>query len=190
MSDLARYLEVERMSRLGRLGERLAEERLAKFGFTEIKNLNEGMNFPFADIVASRGQSRYLIGVKTRNEYQSDGKINPTYNAILIRKDKNHELKILEKTELEITHLLWEQVRQLADKFNATPAWVAVATRPERNSYSAYFGLAEMIKNRRSIPMKLNERTKYELLAEHEIDLRLTADLLNRKRLDQSERAL
>lgn len=190
MSDLARYLEVERMSRLGRLGEHLAEERLAKAGFTEIKNLNEGVNFPFADIIASRGTTRYLIGVKTRNEYQSNGKINPTYNAILVRKDKNRELKALGKTEFEITHLLWEEVGRLASKFNATPAWIAVATRPERNSYSAYFGLAEMIKNRRSIPMKPNERTRYELLAEHEIDLRLTPDLLNRRRFDQPERAL
>ena len=176
------------MSRLGKLGEQLAEERLADAGFTEIKNLNEGRNFPFADIIAKRNNVSYLIGVKTRNEYQADGKINPTYNAILIRKDKNRELKTLGRTEQEITHLLWEEVGRLAGAFKAVPAWVAVAVRAERNSYSAYFGLVELIKARRSIPMKLHERVKYELLAEHRTDSRVTSDLLNRKLFGEVER--
>jgi hypothetical protein len=176
-----RFLEVERLSRLGKLGEQLAEERLKSVGFTEIENLNKGRNFPYADIIAKRENVPYLIGVKTRNEYRADGKINPTYNAILIKKDKNHQLKAVGKTEQEITCLLWEEVGRLASAFGAIPAWVAVAVRAERHSYSAYFGLVSLIRHRRSIPMKPYERAKYELLAEHMIDARVTLDLLNRK---------
>lgn len=41
----ATYLRVERISRLGRVGERLAEERLKAAGFEGVENLNRGINF-------------------------------------------------------------------------------------------------------------------------------------------------
>jgi hypothetical protein len=50
--DAEAYLEVERMSKLGWLGEQLAAECLLRAGFTDVRNLNQGTNFRYADIVA------------------------------------------------------------------------------------------------------------------------------------------
>jgi Holliday junction resolvase-like predicted endonuclease len=138
--DVESYLETERMSKLGRLGEQLAAECLLRAGFTAVRNLNQGTNFRYADIVASSADERFLIGVKARNEYQASGKINPCYNAVLIATDKKRMLEQRGMTEAEITALLWLGVDTIAAKENATPAWIAVAIRPEQGSYSAYFG--------------------------------------------------
>lgn len=157
----AAFLRIERTSKLGRVGELLAEERLKSAGFANVQNLNRGINFPYADILASLSGQRYLIGVKSRNEFKDDGKINPCYNAVLIRKDKNKELQAMGKTEAEITAILWSGVDEIAARWGAIPAWVAVAMRPEQGSYSAYFGLVSVIRHRRSIPMKFEDRAAY-----------------------------
>jgi hypothetical protein len=52
--DAAAFLRIERISKLGRIGEQLAQERLVDAGFTGVKNLNRGVHFPYADILASR----------------------------------------------------------------------------------------------------------------------------------------
>jgi Holliday junction resolvase-like predicted endonuclease len=104
--DTTTFLRIERTNRLGRLGEQLAEERLVDAGFKDVRNLNRGMNFPYADILARKGSQLFLIGVKSRNEFQANGAINPTYNAILIRNDKKQLLERLGKTEAEITAIL------------------------------------------------------------------------------------
>src|ERR1700738_4085521 len=52
----------------------------------------------------------FLIGVKSRNEFQANGAINPCYNAVLIRNDKKQLLERLGKTEAEITAILWDGV--------------------------------------------------------------------------------
>jgi hypothetical protein len=179
--DMTTYLRIERTSKLGRIGEQLAEECLTAAGFTDVKNLNRGTNFPYADILAKRGGKPFLIGVKSRNEFQANGAINPTYNAVLIRDDKKRLLEGQGKTEFQITAILWDGVDQIAARWNATPAWVTVAMRPERGTYSAYFGLVSVIRHRRSIPMKPAERAAYlELAAIGTKDPRVTADLLNR----------
>jgi hypothetical protein len=179
--DVTTYLRIERTSKLGRIGEQLAEECLGAAGFTDIKNLNRGVNFPYADILASRAGKPFLIGVKSRNEFRDNGEINPTYNAVLIRGDKKKVLEGLGKTEAQITAILWDGVDQIAARWNATPAWVTVAMRPERGTYSAYFGLVSAIRRRRSIPMKLADRGAYQVLAAIGTkDPRVTADLLNR----------
>jgi hypothetical protein len=46
--DAETYLDIERMSKLGRLGEQLAAECLARAKFVDIRNLNESTNFRFA----------------------------------------------------------------------------------------------------------------------------------------------
>jgi hypothetical protein len=111
---------------------------LADAGFEDVKNLNRGMNFPYADILARKRSQLFLIGVKSRNEFQANGAINPSYNAILIRNDKKQLLERLGKTEAQITAILWDGVDQIAAQWNAIPAWVTVAMRPERGTYSAY----------------------------------------------------
>jgi hypothetical protein len=179
--DATTFLRIERTTKLGRLGEQLAEERLRAAGFTDVENLNRGVNFPYADILAIQAGKVFLIGVKSRNEFQADGKINPGYNAVLIRNDRKKQLEGLGKTEAEITEILWNGVDQIAARWRATPAWVTVAMRPEQGTYSAYFGLVSAIRHRRSIPMKPADRTAYvELAAIGTKDLRVTADLLNR----------
>ena len=80
----------KRITKLGNLGDALAAECLEQCGFKNVENLNDRFhNFPFADLLAEKGNSRYLIGVKTRNERRSDGKLNESYNAILIPDQKN-----------------------------------------------------------------------------------------------------
>jgi Holliday junction resolvase-like predicted endonuclease len=118
--DVESYLEIERMSKLGRLGEQLAAECLQRAGFTAVRNLNQGTNFRYADIVASNAGERFLIGVKAQNEYQASGKINPCYNAVLIATDKKRMLEQRGMTEAEITALLWLGVDTLAAKENVT----------------------------------------------------------------------
>jgi hypothetical protein len=120
--DATTLLRIERTTKLGRLGEELAGERLATAGFTNVKNLNRGLNFPYADILASKGNQLFLIGVKSRNEFQTNGKINSCYNAILIRKDKKKLLEGFVKSEAEITAILWSGVDQIAARWKATPA--------------------------------------------------------------------
>ncbi len=59
----------ERITKLGRLGEDLAAERLKQQGFTEIENLNlRRNNYPFGDLLATKDGVRYFVGVKARNE--------------------------------------------------------------------------------------------------------------------------
>jgi hypothetical protein len=84
---LQRYLAAQLMTKRGRVGESLAEERLLLAGFSEVENLNlRKVNYPFADILAARDGQRYLIGVKTRNELQVGGRVNPSYNLVMITK--------------------------------------------------------------------------------------------------------
>ena len=111
--DVTTFLRIERTTKLGCLGERLAEERLIAAGFTSVQNLNRGINFPYADVLASKNGQRYLIGVKSRNEFQDNGKLNPCYNAVLIRNDKKKVLEGLGKTEAQITATLWEGIDEI-----------------------------------------------------------------------------
>lgn len=175
-------LRIERTTKLGRIGESLAEECLRAAGFDPVANLNDGIrNFPYADIIATEAGQPYLIGVKARNEFRDNGSLNPTYNAIKINDAKNRELQRLGKSEAEITAMMWAAVDKLAAPYGAIPAWIAIAMRPEQGTHSAYYGLAAMIRHRRSIPMMPADRIKYRQLAPLGTkDVRITADLLNR----------
>jgi hypothetical protein len=174
-------IQLERITRLGRLGESLVAERLRDFSFTEIENLNQRrVNFPFADLLAARDGTRYLIGVKTRNEMQQgEVKLNESYNLVLIRSSLNAELKRQGKTPQDITNLLLAEVEELAKHHNAIPAWATVAVRPKVGTYSAYFGLVSELGGRRSVPMTSKYFEKYLCLAKDNFDSRITSELLN-----------
>jgi hypothetical protein len=74
------HIDIERKSRLGLLGELLAEEWLPAAGFKDVENLNRKVrNCPFGDILATRNGTRFFIGVKSRN--------------VLIRADKKAQLE-------------------------------------------------------------------------------------------------
>jgi hypothetical protein len=138
---------VQRKRALGDWGEKKAVDLLKRAGFRNVKDMNaETVNHPFGDIYAERDGPRYLIGVKTRNKYQVSGLINPTYN---VRKRG-------------------ADVKAVAQQYNATLAWVAIAVVPEEQRFSAYFGTIAQIEDageRFSIPMRLEQTKRYECLS-------------------------
>lgn len=175
-------LHSERTSKIGHLGEILAEECLKAAGYKEVRNLNLGTNFPFADLIAELSGKRYLISVKSRNEFQANGKLNPCYNAVKFNDTVVRALQAEGKSESEITAIIWEAVDSLAQQRNACPAWIVVPMRPEESSYSAYFGEVSLIRHRRSIPVLPSDRERYtELAPLGTYDARITADLRNRE---------
>ena len=136
-------LKLERISRLGRLGEDLVAERLQLHGYSDIENLNlRRHNYPFGVLVATKNGIRYFVGVKARNEMrQGNVGLNEFYNLVLIPDALNRRLKEQGKTTDQITAMLLAEVSKLAAGLDATPAWATVSIRPREGTYSAYFGL-------------------------------------------------
>jgi hypothetical protein len=174
-------LKLERISKLGRLGEDLVAERLQHHGYTNIENLNvRRHNYPFGDLLATKNGIRYFIGVKARNEMrQGDVGLNESYNLVLIPDVLNKRLKEQGKTTDQITAMLLAEVSKLAIGLDATPAWATVSIRPREGTYSAYFGLVARLGNRRSVPMTPKDCKEYDCLARDLPDPRITIDLLN-----------
>jgi hypothetical protein len=174
-------LAIERITKLGRLGEDLVAERLKDQGYTGIENLNlRRHNYPFGDILATKDGVHYFIGVKARNEMrQGDVGLNESYNLILIPNAVNRKLKEQGKTTDQITSMLLTEVDKLAGQLNATSAWATVSIRPRVGTYSAYFGLVKHLGKRRSVPMTPKACTAYHCLARNLHDARVTPDLLN-----------
>ena len=126
---------------LGKVGEEIAESLLAEKGFHVICNLNSfHKNFPFADILAEKGGTRYVISVKARQFFDKDG-----------------------KTENTDCHLLYGGKREKAQMLeiicHAKAHWLVIqfVRQDERTvKYSAYFGsvreLEDAGKNIVSIP--------------------------------------
>jgi len=171
----------KRIEKLGQLGEKLAAERLAVNGFTEIEDLNSiRVHYPFGDLLATRDGVRYFVGVKARNEMrQGEVGLNEAYNFVLISDAMNAKLKGEGKTADQITALLLAEMTTLATTHKAIPAWITVPIRAKTGTYSAYFGLLSKLGNRRSIPMKPDDCKYHECLARDVADPRVTADLLN-----------
>ena len=174
-------IQLERINKLGRVGELLSAERLREQGFTNVEDLNQRRaNYPFADLLAVRDGTRYLIGVKTRNEMrQGEVGLNEAYNLVKVPDPANAELKRQGKTASQITSMVLAEVADLAAAHEATPAWITVAVNAKKGTYSAYFGLVSDLGNKRSVPMTLRARATYLCLADAVTDPRITADLLN-----------
>jgi hypothetical protein len=98
-------ISLERITKLGHLGEELAAERLKRHGFTEIENLNlRKNNYPFGNLLATKDGVRHFMGVKARNEMrQGDAGLNESYNLVLISDPINRKLKEQGKTPDQIT---------------------------------------------------------------------------------------
>jgi hypothetical protein len=180
-------LSIERTSKLGRIGEALARERMKLKGFDPVINLNDIQpNYPFADVLAKRNGTWYFTGVKARNEQRDIGGLNKEYNIVEVGRAQGKVLIAQGKTVREITALLWDEVQTLATRvrpltggYDAVPAWVTVAMRPKEGNYCLFFDLASKVAHRRSIPMKIEDRRNYERLADHEPDARITPNLSN-----------
>jgi len=171
-----------RISRMGILGEELAACALSENGFHSISNLNREyrMNFPFADILAERRGVRYFVSVKARNEERDSGGLNEAYNLVCVADAVNRRLKSMDKSVDDITRMALDRIFALSREFGATPAFVAIPVRPLQGTYCAYFGLLEHLGVRRSIPMKEEQRNKYECLVQWRADPRIEPALLNR----------
>jgi hypothetical protein len=180
-TNIMSILKVERITRLGRLGEDLVAEQLHDQGFTHIENLNlRRNNYPFGDLLATKDKVRYFIGVKTRNEMrQGDVGLNESYNIVLIPDAANRRLKAQGKTTDQITSMLLAEVSALARELDATPAWSTVSIRPRAGTYSAFFGQVATLGNRRSVRMVPKACATYRCLARDLPDARVTLDLLN-----------
>lgn len=139
-----------------RLAIKLACECLKKNGFTDIHPNRPQGTYPNAHINAIRNGNRYFIGVTSRQEFRADGTPNPGYNLVRTANDL-------------------KKARRLARKCHTVPAFVAVALRCENGLYSAYFGTLESIDHRREVPMKSEDRRRYEVLADRVHDLRVAA---------------
>jgi hypothetical protein len=116
-------LKLERITKLGRLGEDLVAERLEHHAYTNIANLNlRRHNYPFGDLLATKNGIQYFIGVKARNEMrQGNVGLNESYNLVLIPDALNKRLKDQGKTTDEITAMLLAEVSKLATDLDATP---------------------------------------------------------------------
>lgn len=175
------HLRLERITKLGRLGEELTAERLKLHGFDDIENLNLRRNhYPFGDLLAAKDGARYFIGVKARNEMrQGDAGLNESYNVVLISDPVNARLKEQGRTQGQITSLLLAEVDSLAAELGAKSAWATVSIRPRAGTYSAYLGVMTQLGNRRSVPMTPKACAAYQCLARDVPDPRITLDLLN-----------
>jgi hypothetical protein len=137
--------ESERRKALGDWGEAKALELMNRLGsgFSKAWDVNaETHNHPFGDIYAEHGQSRVLIGVKTRCMFQKHGPLNETYNV----KKKSHD------------------VLAIARRYNAELAWIAIQVIPELQTFNAYYGTIAQIeeqKERFSICMKPEYTPQY-----------------------------
>jgi hypothetical protein len=103
LGRIMQLIQIERITKLGRLGETLAAERLKHYGFVDIVDLNsKRTNYPFADLLATNDGTRYLIGVKARNEMrQGDVGLNESYNLVLIRDSANRELNVRGRQQIK-----------------------------------------------------------------------------------------
>ena len=73
--------EHERRQALGDWGEKKAFILLKNARFNGVRDVNpETHNHPFGDIYAKRGPG-FVVGVKTRNRYQTSGPLNASYNV-------------------------------------------------------------------------------------------------------------
>lgn len=139
-------IEGKRFKMLGDIGECIAMEVLLYNQFQNIVDLNEvKTNFAFADFSAERDGKKYLISVKTRNKYESSGRINSRYKL---------GAKVYEHIETLLASDEWNDY---------IPAWLAISI--ERKCFDAYFGLMEQLNGGRGINMSDKAKRDYDALA-------------------------
>jgi hypothetical protein len=173
-------IPLERITRLGRLGEDLAAERLSQHGFTDVENLNLRRKIIRLAICSRQRMACAISSASRRNEMrQGDVGLNESYNLVLISDPVNRKLKERGNTRDQITAMLLAEVGRLATTLDAMPAWVTVPIRPREGTFSAYFGSVAQLGKRRSVPMTPKACAACHCLARDVSDPRVTEDLLN-----------
>ncbi|MBM3329147.1 MAG: hypothetical protein FJY67_06710 [Calditrichaeota bacterium] len=148
--------DVKKRTILGKIGELEAYSLLARAGFKSIVNLNDAnMNQEFADFLAERDGTKYVISVKARNKWE---RVTSRYPKPRI----NSRYKLGQNPEVAQMH-----ARNAAQKFDAVPAWLVLAV--EEDSYEAYFGTVSLLQdlglNAGGVNMSPKYTAKYECLA-------------------------
>jgi hypothetical protein len=157
---------IQKRHKLGGVGERLALEELANFGFTAIRHLNHPVkNFRFADIYAELGDGRFWISVKTRNKYEID------------RWGPNGEPKLNGSYKITKDQRAW--AKELEDKYPGTTAaciGISIVVSQEcaldnepANSYSCYFSQLSALKGRHGMNMRKRATQNYLPLAVNKV---------------------
>jgi hypothetical protein len=144
---------------VGDLGEGLIERLLTRAGFHSIRDLNRRRyNHAGGDFLAKRAAIDYFISVKTRNKYvRGKRRLNGGYN------------------------LYPNKVRRAARPYHAEPAWVMIQIDTERQTFCAYFGTVNKLRNPQAIavPMTPAALVDYECLAQDEFCAEILPGLSN-----------
>jgi len=131
--------EIERRGLLGRIGEELALQALERNGFYSVRPLRTGHEY--ADVYAERDGKRYAISVKARNKWEKPARPN-------VKPQLNRRYKLGNaKNCLDLA-------RRAEEAHDASAAWLAIAL--ERETYDAYFGTLEMLRQIRVKGRALN----------------------------------
>jgi Holliday junction resolvase-like predicted endonuclease len=117
---------------LADFGEIRACELLRQKGF-KVERMPP--NFPFFDLMATRGSCRLLVPVKTRNNTRSTGK--PKTDAYRLYNNPRH----------------YEAAKKIADFAQAKIFWVAVTVDAKAKIFLAYTGDVAALPSCKSIPM-------------------------------------
>ena len=129
-----RKKEAKRTKSLGEIGELYAIKALVDNGFINIKNLNDvKMNYPYADVFAEKNGRKYVISIKARNKWESNGRLNTNYKLMYSK----NAYKNAENAEKE---------------FSAEAAWIAIPF--EINTYSVYFGTLNELEGDKGIKIR------------------------------------
>jgi hypothetical protein len=134
--DMDNKKEAARKKSLGELGELFALKALVDRKYDKIRNLNDTtMNAPFADILCEKDGQSYIISVKTRNKYQKNDKLNPTYN---------------------LSAKAYEKALSAEKRYNASAYWMAIQF--DQKTVSIYFGSLTELKGKKGIPVDKCEK--------------------------------
>jgi hypothetical protein len=141
---------------------RRKKDELADFGEVRACQLlrNEGFvvdrmpkNFPFYDLMATRGSCRLLVPVKTRNNTTSKGK--PKTNSYNLYTKPGHH----------------EAAMKIAAFAEAKIFWVAVTVDAKARLFSAYMGDVAKLPSPKCIPMHpTRDVSNYKCLARDQHD--------------------
>jgi hypothetical protein len=121
-----------REQQLGDFGEDRALELLTDKGF-DVEKMPR--NFPFFDLMATRGTNKLLIPVRTRNRFTAKGTLK-TDNYNLYTKQGHYVA-----------------AKKIADFAGAKIFWVAVTVDAKAKTFSAYMGDVAKLASAAAIPM-------------------------------------
>jgi hypothetical protein len=142
-------LLVSRSSGLAAAGHYLAQRALDRNGFRDV-HMTDPAHRTYGSLLASKGGSKYLIEVKTRHKYKTNGMLNKRYKL----------------ADSKWGGRLYQSAGQAERRSHAKAHWIAVQVDLNRRRYSVYFGSLEQLNGRSGISMDPSDVRGYECLAD------------------------